>query len=412
MRGLTSIAVVGASAAGASAVRTLRQLGYENEINLFDADERGSYERPPLSKDILMRPEQTADSIRLLADQEINSDNISAHWGVAVTALDPQQRRLMLDSGDSVSADAIILATGGKARSLPIPGVDADGVFCLRDFADARRLRTGLSKNSRVAVIGGGFIGAEVVASLNSIGHRITWIDAAPKPLAHVLPAAICQSLLAWHEQRGVDILCNAKISSFIVENDRVCAVAFSDGRVVDVDAVVLGVGMTPRSRLAEQAGLELALGGVKVDGSQRTSAEHVYACGDVAAFEVTEGQFSRDEHWQAAEHQGANAARAILGESLNERPVPWFWSDQASLHIEMAGRLGSDSIVRHEGDWPVVFEMDQGTLVGVCSVNQPNAVRVGLRLLRQSIPVLPRDLADTSIALRSLLKRKTRATG
>lgn len=412
MNEVKSIAIVGASAAGGSAVRTLRQLGYANEIILFDADERGSYERPPLSKEILMNPDQSADTIRLLADDELESSDVTTHFGVAVTAIDPQSGCLETATGQHYSADAIILATGGKARSLPLPGADADGVFYLRDFEDAQTLRSNLPDNARVAVIGGGFIGAEVVASLSSLGHNITWIDAADKPLAHVLPEAICTPLLAWHQNKGVEIICNAKISNFAVENGRVCAVNFSDRHEVNVDAVVVGVGMAPRSQLAEQAGLELALGGVKVDGAQRTSAENIYACGDVAAVELSTGEIFRDEHWQAAEHQGANAARAILGEAVVARPVPWFWSDQGGLHIEMAGKLGTESVVRVEGDWPVVFEMDQGALVGVCSVNQPNAVRVGLRLLRQSIAVSPHELADANIDLRSLLKRKLKATG
>jgi 3-phenylpropionate/trans-cinnamate dioxygenase ferredoxin reductase subunit len=402
-----SVAIVGASIAGVTAANTLRQLGFEGEIHLFDADPRGAYERPPLSKAVLMDSDKDVESIALLTPEQADKNNITCHWGTAITGLDSENLSLETANSGRFQAGAIVLATGGYARKLPLPGIESKGVFVLRDFSDAEDLRKTLKAKSKVAVIGGGFIGAETVASLSSMGHRLTWIDAAPEPLSHVLPKDICTPLLAWYREQGVEIIVNARIKQFVTSDDQVTGIEFNYGQIENVDAVVMGVGMAPRSELAEAAGLTLTLGGIQVDEQQQTSAEGVFACGDVAVYKNADGEFQRDEHWQAAEYQGANAARAILNEDLLDKPVEWFWSDQGPHHIEMAGHKGERTLVRHEDDWPITFEFNDDRLVGVVSVNNPNAVRIGLRLIRQATAVDEHALVDTTVNLRNLLKRQ-----
>lgn len=406
MNAVNSVAIIGASAAGVAVAMTLRSEGFQGQIHLLDGDRHGAYERPPLSKAVLVEPEKQSRDITLLASKTLDELNITAYWGELVTGLEAGNLALTTHSGLNINADAIVVATGGRARKLPLPGADAQGVYVLRDYGDAVAIKRALKSATAVTVIGGGFIGAEVVASLLVLGHRVTWLDAAPQPLAHVLPSAICEPLLAWfagHE--NLVIKGGAQISKLTTDGGKLVSVDLKNGESICTDMVIMGVGMSPKIELAESAGLDVALSGVRVNHNFCTSKDGIYACGDVAVFERS-GGLHREEHWQAAQHQGGNVARAILGKPLQPDPVPWFWSDQGPHHIEMAGRRGDRTIVRTEGDWPVAFEFEGSQLVGVVSVNNPNAVRIGLRLLKNNIKVPENELIDLGINLRDLLKR------
>jgi 3-phenylpropionate/trans-cinnamate dioxygenase ferredoxin reductase subunit len=384
----------------------LRDEGFQGQVHLFDGDKHGAYERPPLSKAVLIEPEKQANDIALITPARLDELNITAYWGELVVRIDTEIKTLTTKSGLNINADAIVMATGGKARKLPLPGADAQGVYVVRDYDDAAAIKRALKSDTAVTVIGGGFIGAEVVASLLVLGHRVTWLDVAPQPLAHVLPTAICEPLLAWfagHE--NLTIKGSAQISKLGIADGELVSVDLEGGESIATDMVIMGVGMMPKAELGESAGLDIALSGIRVNHNFCTSKEGIYACGDVAVFERN-GSLHREEHWQAAQHQGGNVARAIMAKPLLPDPVPWFWSDQGPHHIEMAGRKGDRTIVRAEGDWPVAFEFEGSQLVGVVSVNNPNAVRIGMRLLKKNIQIPESELADPAINMRDFLKR------
>lgn len=403
------VVIIGASAAGVSAARTLRGEGFDGDITLVDADASGAYERPPLSKAVLQDENMQSSEIALLTAEDADDLNIKTLYGKKCTHIAPDDSEIQLEGGEILSYSTLVLATGGAASRLPVPGASLKGVHVLRDFQDAANLRKELQTAKSVAVIGGGLIGSEVVASLAGRHDNLHWIDAAPKPLAHILPEATCEPLIDWHLSRGVSLMTNARIEAFVEAEDGVSvrAIRFVGGVELPVDAVVLGVGMTPDTALAEKAGLDMAGGGIAVNERQATSRLGIYAAGDVAAVEGADGSCARHEHWQAAEHQGMNAARSILGLEPMPVPVPWFWSDQADNHLEMVGHKGERSAVRQiDGEWPIVFEFAGDKLVGAVSINNPTPVRVAQRLIKSGAAVSESELSDPSVDLRKLMRR------
>ncbi len=399
------ILIVGASAAGVSAARTLRADGFAGEIVLIDADPNLPYERPPLSKRVLEEPDVTVAHFPLLTADQAAALRLELRLGERVERLDADALTLALEGGAMLSGQAIVLATGGRARRLPLPGANLAGVHLIRSFADAHALREDLRTADTVAVIGGGLIGTEAAVAIARGGKRVVWIDGAEKPLAHIFPTAIADHLVSAHLATGVTLHVGARIKQFVASGARVAGIELEGGEVVPADVVILGVGMAPEDGLARAAGLEVS-NGVHVDDNQRTSAAGVFAAGDVAAFvDDASGLRKRHEHWRAAEAQGANAAHAILGLPLTAPTVPWFWSDQGAHHVEMAGHRTGDAVVRPGAKGPIVFELDGDRLACVASVNEPNAVRIGLRLIQSGRSVDRAALADPATDLRALLK-------
>ena len=407
-----SVIVVGASAAGINCLRELRRGGFEGTITLVDKESHGAYERPPLSKKILLDANSSAADILLIEQTELDELNIECVFGDAVSELNLLQKCLTTASGKQLSADAIVLATGGEARRLPIAGCDLPNVLVLRHMDDALALRNLVADKNRVAVIGGGFIGAETVASLASTGVQVNWLDVAPLPLAHLLPQPLSEKIVDHLCQANVSLHANCHIENITQNDDASLSVNLADGSAIGVDAVVLGVGMAPNTAYLSAADAEILVnpmkGGITVNGQQATAMAGIFAAGDVAAVVHADGHVERHEHWQSAQHQGACAAAAILGVPMPDAPVDWFWSDQADLHIEMAGHMSGateDLVVREEGDWPIYFSVQGDQLSGAVSVNNPNAVRVAMRMIKNNIKVDPAALADASIPLRNLMR-------
>jgi 3-phenylpropionate/trans-cinnamate dioxygenase ferredoxin reductase subunit len=399
------VLIVGASAAGVSAAKTLRARGFDGDVVLIDADANLPYERPPLSKRVLEDPDVTGADFPLLTAEQAQTLRLDLRLGYRVEHLDARALTLTLNGGATLSGQAILLATGGRARRLDLPGADLAGVHVIRSFADAAALRQDLIAARTVAVIGGGLIGTEAAVAIGRTGKCVAWIDGAQKPLAHIFPTAIADYLVTAHLAAGLTLHCGARIKQFIASGANVAGVELEGAEVVPADVVILGVGMAPEDGLARAADLEVS-NGVHVDHGQRTSAAGVFAAGDVAAFiDEASGLRKRHEHWREAEAQGANAAHAILGLPVEAPTVPWFWSDQGAHHIEMAGHRTADSVARAGGKGPIVFELDGDRVAGVASVNEPNAVRIGLRLIQSGRPVNRAVLADPTSDLRALLK-------
>jgi 3-phenylpropionate/trans-cinnamate dioxygenase ferredoxin reductase subunit len=401
--GPDKIVIVGASAAGVSAARTLRAEGFSGNVVLIDADPNPPYERPPLSKHLLEIEGAVCGDYPLLSREDAESLDLDLRLGQRVDALDPEGS-VTIEGGETIAAHGILIATGGKARRLPLPGADLAGVHVIRCSADVEALKVDLRRAGSVAVVGGGLIGTEAALAMLRSGRQVTWIDAAERPLSHIYPELIASHLVASHIAQGLSLRAAARLTEFVDRQGRVAGLRFADGEVLEVDLVVLGVGMAPNDGLARRAGLEVS-DGVNVDADQRTSAPRVYAAGDVAAVLQQDGARQRHEHWRAAEHQGAAAARAMLGLEVQPAPPAWFWSDQGVHHVETAGRRTGDLVVRPGGRGPIVFEMDGDLLAGATTVDEPNAVRAALRLIQSRRPVARDRLADPNVDLKELLR-------
>src|SRR3954470_5794481 len=346
--------IVGASLAGAKAAETLREEGFEGRIVLIGEDPERPYERPPLSKDYL-RGDAGRDVIWVHDDAGFyDQREIELRTGTLVSGLALDAREGELEGGERIGSDKLLLATGAVPKRLPIPGADLDGVHLLRTVADSDRLREAFGAASRLVVIGAGWIGSEVAASARQKGLDVTMLAPEQVPLERVLGPEVGAVYRDVHANHGVHLALGTGVQA--IEGDgRVSAVRTSDDRVLEADLVVVGVGVAPRTELAEAAGLELD-DGIVVDEFLRTSAPDVFAAGDVArAAHPLLGTSLRVEHWHNALEQGPVAARNMLGRDVAYDRIPYFFSDQYEVGMEYAG---------HAPDWDrVVFRGDPGTL-------------------------------------------------
>ena len=374
---MRTVAVVGASLAGLSAVRSLRKQGYDGRLVVIGDEPHRPYDRPPLSKEFLAGT--LAEDDLLL---EMDDEDLRAEWLLGARAVglqvDGVERVLLLDDGREVRADGVVVATGAAARNLP--GTDGlAGVHTLRTLDDARALRDELALGGRLVVIGGGFIGAEVASTAYALGLDVTVIEAAPTPLAGPLGETMGQIVSALHEAHGVRLLCGVGVKGLSGET-RVDAVLLEDGRTVPADMVVVGVGARPCVEWLEGSGVELD-NGVKCGADGRTSLAGVVAVGDCANwYDPQAGSHRRVEHWTGARERPDAAVAALLSwgavEAGAPRP-PYFWSDQYGVKIQFAGHAaGADSVTVEEGapgdrSFLAVYRC-AGQPVAVLAMNQP----------------------------------------
>jgi 3-phenylpropionate/trans-cinnamate dioxygenase ferredoxin reductase subunit len=399
-----AIAFVGAGVASVSAIESLRERGHNGPITLFSAEERLPYDRPPLSKAVLLG--EAPHGVALRPEEFYARHEVDLRLGVDVTSLEPQRRRLFDSRGDMTRADAIVLATGGTARELAIPGAGLDGVCVLRGLDDALDLERRLQPGARLVVVGGGFIGTEVAAAARTRGLEVTIVEALPAPLARVLPE-LAQHVVEHHQSQGVVVRAGVGVEAFTGRGS-VDGVRLVGGAVIPADLVVVGVGMRPRDELATAAGLVVG-DGVHVDSSSRSSVHGVYAIGDVANAPDSRGGRRRTEHWQAAVDGGQRLAATLLGEEVGPPALPWFWSDQFDLNIQVAGhpRDGDSRVVRgnlQHGRGTVLFHRD-GVLTAAATLNNGREIRPAMDLIQANIVVDLEVIADPTTDLRRLAK-------
>ena len=330
--------------------------------------------------------------------QDLLAKEIDVMCGRAVVSI---EGGVVLDDGTVLSADAVVLATGGRPRLLSFAGSDAPIVHTLRTFGDAQRIRAVARAGGRVLVVGAGLIGAELTSSLRSLGVDVTLIDPVEVPLVPAAGEPIARRLHAMHAEQGVDV----RVGSI----REVAGVAggytalLDDGTQIAVEAVIIGAGMIPNDELAASAGLAVD-GGVIVDEHHR-AADGVYAIGDAARVRGSDGELRRrEEHWEAAQHDAEELAALFTGQEKPPRSASWWWSDRYDAHVEGVGRMtgSGTSVIRSES---VVFHIDDGLLVGAVSINDSLAVRAARRMIDQRIPVRAADLADPSVSLRDLVR-------
>ncbi|MBZ5792422.1 FAD-dependent oxidoreductase [Burkholderia contaminans] len=404
------MAIVGAGHAGGRAAQVLRESGWDGRIVLIGAEAHLPYERPPLSKGVLTG-ERSAAQCRLRDPEAWAADRIEPVVAT-VERIDSHAREVRVSGARVFGYDALLLATGGRARRLAIPGATLDGVLALRTLDDAAALGTRLVPDARVVLIGGGFIGLEVAASARLRGCRVTVLDAASRLLGRAVPEAIAARVHALHEQQGVAIRVNRKPLAIERTAGGALAVVLDDGDTLIADTVVAGIGIEPADELARDAGLAVERG-IVVNARLETSAHGIYAAGDVAVFpSAMSGQPVRQETWHCAETQARVAARNMLGADEPYREMPWFWSDQYDAQLQVAGEpaLGERSVARVLGDDAEIhFHFDAGArLVAASGFGRASGfvkeMRVARMLVERGIDVSPAAVADTGVKLRSLV--------
>jgi 3-phenylpropionate/trans-cinnamate dioxygenase ferredoxin reductase subunit len=399
--------IVGASLTGGTAAATLRQEGFDGEIILIGAERHLPYERPPLSKQYL-RGEIPFDKAMVRPAGFYEDNRIDARLGVTATRIDPVGRKIELTGGGSMHYDKLLIATGVRNRRPPIPGLDLQNVFDLRSVDDANALRTEIISGRKAVVIGMGFIGCEVAASLRQKGVEVVCIDPSPTPLFRVFGEQVGQVMSTLHQEHGVDTIFNDVVTRF--EGDRrVERVITRRGLRVDCDFAVVGVGVEPVIDVVAGSGVETA-NGILVDEYCRTNVQDIYAAGDVANHyhPVFEARM-RVEHWQNAMQQGAAAARSMLGHRKPYDAVHWFWSDQYDANLQYAGfhQKWDGTVVRGSLDARnfIVFYINQGRIDAAASVNRGKDLRRVMPLIKARTAVDPRQLGDEGVDLRSLVE-------
>ncbi|MEO3788410.1 FAD-dependent oxidoreductase [Actinocorallia sp. B10E7] len=398
------VVIVGGGLAGITAAGELRALGHTGTITVLDPGEV-PYDRPPLSKAFLQGTTDL-DGMRLVPEEWFADNDVRWLGGRSAVALRATEAGVELDDGSLVSADAVLLATGGLARPLPVPGGDLTGVFGLRNVEDARALAEVLVPGARITVVGGGLIGAEVASTACALGCEVTLVEPATPPLAGALGPEIAGHLHAQHTAAGIEVI--ADTVAAITSDGPALTVTTGGGRVVAADAVVAGVGLAVDTRLAATAGLATA-GGIVVDDAQRTSRPGVFAAGDLAVSGAAGGH--RREHWQAARHAGRTAAAGMLGLPLPPAEPDWFWTDRHGVHVEAVGALDSPNrIIRTapDGAPQAVFSLDaDGRMLGAAAIDGNRLIVVARRLVGTEAQPDPEVLADPSADLRPLLKAR-----
>jgi 3-phenylpropionate/trans-cinnamate dioxygenase ferredoxin reductase component len=397
--------IVGASLAGAKAAETLRDEGFDGRVVLVGAEDERPYERPPLSKDYL-RGEVGREKVYVHDESFYAEHDIELRPGRTVESLDTSTSELALDDGERLRYDRLLLTTGAEPRRLSIPGAELDGVLYLRSVQDSDALRERLERGGAVVVVGAGWIGAEVAASARQRGLEVTVLDPVGVPLERVLGAEVGAIYRDIHTDHGTEMLMGTGVEAF--EGDKaVERVRTSDGRELECDFVVVGVGVEPRTQLATQAGLAVD-NGISVDEHLQTSVPGVFAAGDVAnAHHPFYGEQIRVEHWANALNQGPAAARNMLDLTVAYDRLPYFFSDQYDVGMEYSGFARTWDRVVFRGDPStrefVAFWLVEDRVVAGMNLNVWDITDSIQRLIRERVPVDERRLADPDVSLDEL---------
>ncbi|WP_353167316.1 3-phenylpropionate/cinnamic acid dioxygenase ferredoxin--NAD(+) reductase subunit [Acinetobacter sp.] len=357
-----TVVIVGAGQAGANAVLELRSHQYQGRIILIGDEPHLPYERPPLSKDVILKPEQT--KIEILSEEKLAALNVEIIRGNGVVKIHPEAHTVALKNGDVITYDKLLLATGGAARRLP--GFDALGqhVYTLRNLEDSQALVPVLQPGRRIILIGGGVIGLELASSARSKDCQVTVIEMGPMVMGRCSPQILSEFLLSQHRQNGVDVQLETQITDCRLErtvDGEEVVVNLENGQELRADAVIYGIGIVPNAQLAIDAGLQVD-SAIQVNEHCQSSQPDIYAAGDVATQLRANGTYQRIETWENANIQAAIFARHIMG---IEHPVPnpaWFWTDQFNINFQFAGDMTAS-------EWHIRGEMDQHKTADHCFV-------------------------------------------
>ncbi|MEK1924257.1 MAG: FAD-dependent oxidoreductase [Rhizobium giardinii] len=406
---MSHIVIIGAGECGARAAFALRERNFDGRITLVGAEEHLPYERPPLSKEALLNglePKLVSDAARY-ADA-----GIEVLTGHSVEGIDPAGKTARLSDGQILAYDRLLLTTGARPR--PFPGLSGPNhrIRTLRTHSDAVAIRAGLPPGAHLAIIGGGFIGLELAATARKLGAKVTLVEGLPRILSRGVPAELSAVIAARHKAEGVEILCGVTIQELSEGPDH-ARILTEDGRTIAADMIVVGIGAVPNVELARDAGLVID-NGIAVDAHLRTSDPDIFAAGDCCSFPLPHygGRRVRLEAWRNAQDQGTLAAANLLGAEERVSAVPWFWSDQYDLTLQIAGIAdgATQAVWRHvaEGTF-ILFHLDiDGRLIAASGIGPGNAVARDIRLAEMMIAARVRPdpvaLAAPGTKLKTLL--------
>lgn len=368
------VVIAGAGHAGGAAARALRELGYSGSILILGAEPHLPHERPPLSKEALREADWELPVIATA--QEWEAHRVATILGDPAVAGDAAVRSLLLASGRRVSYATLIVATGAAPRRMD--GPEHPARFALRTFDEASAIRGRSGPSSRVVIVGGGPIGLEAAASLRSAGCEVQVLEASPRLMARCAPADLADALADLHAANGVRILLSSPVASVAARGDGL-AIGLSSGQVLDADLVIEGIGVLPETRLAEALGLPVA-DGVVVDETYRTADPAIFAIGDCAC-----PPGGRQETWSRAESSARAAARAILGMMREPAPVPYFWSDQYGVRLQVAGDLAGTGDGANQGAARLYAK--DGIVAAVAALSAPRDFAAARRLIGKPLP-------------------------
>jgi 3-phenylpropionate/trans-cinnamate dioxygenase ferredoxin reductase subunit len=404
--------IVGASLAGGGAAVTLRQEGFDGRVILIGAEPQPPYERPPLSKDYL-RGESSFEQTLVQPPDFYGENGIETRYGVRATRVDAAKKVVGLGNEESVAYDKLLIATGARNRCFPIPGLELEGIYDLRTVADCERIRPEIAPGRKAVVVGMGFIGSEVAASLRQSGVEVVVVDRNKVPLRRVLGDEVGRVIEGIHRDHGATLIFEETVAAS-EGADRVERVVTQGGRRIECDFVVVGLGVEPVTGLLADTGAEID-NGIVVDEFCRTSVIGIYAAGDVANhYHPVFERRIRVEHWQNALKQGPAAARNMLGKDEPYNDIPWFWSDQYDFNLQYTGfhTEWDELIVRgsmEERNFVAFYLKDRRVLAAV-AINRGRNLRRSMRLIKAQRPVDATKLQDSDVDLRELLRVTERA--
>ena len=401
------IVIIGASHAGVQLAVSLRENGFAGTITLVGEEQPTPYHRPPLSKAFLKDVDQQVQILR--ADDYYQNNEIDLIKPHRVISIDLDNAAVKLDDGRELNYSNLVLATGARPRVLDLLGMEASGIYQLRNASDAEALRNGARKHKKAVVVGGGFIGLEAASTLHALGLDVSVVEAAPRLMGRAVAPEISQYVLEKYRALGIKVYLDTPITALDVNKSNVTGIVCNEQQF-DADMVLFGIGVIANDELASVAGLETS-NGIHVDQNLQTSAKNIYAIGDVAALiHPMVGDRIRVESVQNATDQARNLANTLTGKKEPYEAVPWFWSEQSDMKLQMVGLSHrSNSRVTREnkerGSF-TAFHFDEGNkMIAIDTINSPADHMAGRKLMEKGIPVSREQAEDNNIALKSLLK-------
>lgn len=399
--------IIGASHAGVQLAVSLRETGYSGVIELYSDEPHTPYHRPPLSKAYLKDAQLQLQVLR--ADDYYEANDIALMRSCAISRIDLVGSHVELENGDKVPYSKLCIATGARPRPLGIPGIDASGIYELRNADEADILRAAARVHRQVVVVGGGFIGLEAAATLHGLGLDVSVVEAAPRLMGRAVAREISQFVLEKYRALGIKIFLDTPVSEIENAEGAVCSVRCGDKKL-PADMVLIGIGVVPNDELASDAGI-LTGNGIHVDLQLNTSAPNVYAIGDVANYEHwMVGARVRLESVQNATDQAKCLAGIVAGGDEDYNAVPWFWSEQADMKLQMVGlsHNSKTTVMRENPDRGAitVFHFDDDDkMIAIDTINAPADHMAGRKLLEKGISLSREQAGDNGFSLKSLLK-------
>ena len=402
--------VIGGGHAAGRAIEAMREAGYTGLITLIGSEHELPYERPALSKELLIN--EKSNEFTFINDSNWYAEqNVELVLGTTAEELDPNNKVIKCTDGRIFTYEKLLIATGARVRRLNIPGTEHPSIHYLRTLNDAKLLSSQLTKDKKLVVIGGGFIGLEVAASASLRGAAVSIIESGERLMGRAVPPLISQYMASRHQSEGVHLYFNATPLKIDIYENSFNQVVLNDGSIIDADLVVIGIGVEPETSLAINAGLAVD-NGILTDSFCNTSDSAIYAAGDCTNhFNSLLDKRIRLESWQNAQNQAIVAAHNMCGKKEIHSETPWFWSDQYEINLQIAGSPGvwNTPILRgdiNSGSF-ILFNLEDGIITAVAGVNAGRDMSFARRLIYSKIRFTETTLTDLSLSLRQLAKEK-----